>query len=128
MIFVGEVAVIGVAALPASADSNIYGADSLGPTAAGTSPTYLEPGCTQYRYRVSMGQFGETLGTYTAGEAPGTTYNQTAISEAYTSEQNGYGFGAGTYYWMGRIASSGLTQNASNATWWGGEQTANGRD
>lgn len=126
IIFVGEVAVIGVAALPASADSNIYGTDSLGPTAAGSSPTYLEPGCTQYRYRVYMGQFGETLGTYTAEEAPGTTYNnQTAINEAYTSEQHGYGFGAGTYYWMGGIASSGLTQNASNATWWGGEQAAN---
>jgi hypothetical protein len=73
-----------------------------------------------------MGQFGETIGAGLAEEAPGTTYNnQTAINQAYTSEQHGYGFGAGAYYWMGGIASSGLAQNASNATWWGGQQAAN---
>jgi hypothetical protein len=112
--------------MPAAADSGIYGTDSSGPTAAGSSPTFLEPNCTQYRYRTYMGQFGQTLGDYISEEAPGTTYNnQTAINQAFTSYQNGYGFGAGAYYWMGGIGSTSLSpKDASAASWWGGEQAA----
>ncbi len=119
-------AATGVGLSPAAADSNIYGTDSSGPGAAGSSPNYLEPGCTQYRFRTYMGQFGETTGTGLTEEAPGSTYNkQTIINQAYVSEQNGYGFGAGAYWWMGGIADTGYAQTASEATWWGGQQAAN---
>lgn len=113
----------------AAADTGIYGADGSGPGASGTSGAYTEPNCTpSHTYDVYIGEIGwaDAGGgfTYNAPALSGTD-KSSLINEAYNSYSLGHGIGAGAYYFLYGVAESGLAANASNATWWGGQQAAN---
>jgi hypothetical protein len=108
-------------------DAAINGADGTGPGANGTTGDYTEPGCGDY-YRLYIGELGETVDGsvyYNAPTAGSTENDSTYVGQAYNNYENGRGFGAGVYWWMQGLAMSGLSETASNATWWGGEQAAN---